>query len=166
MNPFRWLVRLLPVDTREAHGAEMAQVLQDSLSEVPRSRGARLRFWVIALADMLRVAPAQHLEVLMRDIRYAIHTFWRTPGFTAAAILTIALGIGATTAVFAVVNAVLLRPLPYADPANVMLLWATMPDGSRTWLAPPEIDDLRGGAPALESVAGLTDMRFGLTAAE
>ena len=158
-----WLLRLLPLETREAHGAEMAQVLRDSLSEVPRDPGARLRFWVAALTDILRVAPAQHLEILMRDIRYAIRTFLRAPAFSAAAILTMALGIGATTGVFAVVSAVLLRPLPYADPSKVMLLWATMPDGSRTWLAPPEIEDLRVGTPALESVAGLTDMRFGLT---
>src|SRR5687767_12259266 len=103
------------------------------------------------------------MEPLMRDVRYAIRTFLRAPGFFAAAIFTMALGIGATTAVFAVVNAVLLRPLPYKDPSRVMLLWAVMPDGSRTWLAPPEIDDIRAGVPALEAVAGLTDLRFGLT---
>ena len=159
----RWLLKLLPLEMRETHGVEMEQVMRDSLSELPAKRTARVHFWLAALVDILRVAPGQHLEVLMRDVRYAIRTFLRTPGFTAAAILTMALGIGATTGVFAVVNAVLLRPLPYVDPSNVLLLWATMPDGSRTWLAPPEIEDLRAGTPALESVAGLTDMRFGLT---
>ena len=165
MRGFRWLLKLLPLDTREAHGVEMEQVLRDSLAEVPPRRGARLRFWMGALLDILRVAPSQHLEVLMRDVRYAIRTFLRAPAFSAAAILTMALGIGATTAVFAVVNAVLLRPLPYNDPSRVMLLWATMPDGSRTWLAPPEVDDLRQRVPALSAVAGLTDMRLGLTGA-
>ena len=162
---FRWLLRLLPRETREAHGTEMSQVLGDSLADVPRNPVARLRFWVSAVADILRVAPAAHLEILMRDIRYAIRTFLRAPGFSAAAILTMALGIGATTAVFAVVDAVLLRPLPYRDPSRVMLLWATQPDGTRTWLAPPELDDIRQRVPALSAVAGLTDMRFGLTGA-
>ena len=159
----RWLLRLLPFETREAHGREMEQVLRASLSDVPPRSGARLRFWTYSFLDILRVAPGQHLEAIMRDVRYAIRTFLRTPAFSLAAILTMAIGIGATTGVFAVVNAVLLRPLPYDDPAKVMLLWTKMPDGSRTWLSPPELDDIRQSVPALSSVAGLTDMKLGLT---
>lgn len=159
----RWLLRLLPLETREAHGNEMEQVLRTSLSEVSPQPTARLRFWTNALIDVLRVAPGQHLEAIMRDARYALRTFVRSPSFSVAAILTMAMGIGATTGVFAVVNAVLLRPLPYEDPAKVMLLWARMPDGSRTWLSPPEVEDIRQSTPALVAVAGLTDMRLGLT---
>ena len=88
----------------------------------------------------------------MRDVRYALRSFLRSPSFSLAAILTMAIGIGATTGVFAVVNAVLLRPLPYDDPTKVMLLWARMPDGSRTWLSPPEADDIRQAVPALVSI--------------
>ena len=159
----RWLLRLLPLETREAHGQEMEQVLRSSLSEVTPQPTARLRFWATALIDILRVAPGQHREAIMRDARYALRTFLRSPSFSFAAILTMAIGIGTTTGVFAVVNAVLLRPLPYDDPAKVMLLWARMPDGSRTWLSPPEADDIRQSVPALVSVAGLTDMKLGLT---
>ena len=161
----RWLLRLLPLDTREAHGREMEQVLRDSLADVPRRRGAHARFWLGALLDILRVAPAQHLEVLMRDVRYALRTFMRSPAFSIAAIVTMAIGIGATTAVFAVVDAVLLRPLPYRDPSKVMLLWTRMPDGTRTWLSPPELDDIRASVPALDAVAGLTDLKLSLTGA-
>ena len=161
----RWLLRLLPLDTREVHGRELEQVLRDSLADVPRRRGARVRFWITALVDILRVAPGQHLEVVMRDIRYALRTFVRSPAFSIAAILTMAIGIGATTAVFAVVDAVLLRPLPYRDPSKVMLLWARMPDGSRTWISPPELDDIRQSVPALDVVAGLTDLKLSLTGA-
>jgi putative ABC transport system permease protein len=159
----RWLLRLLPLETREAHGQEMEQVLRSSLSEVTPQPTARLRFWATTVIDILRVAPGQHREALMRDARYALRTFLRSPSFSFAAILTMAIGIGATTGVFAVVNAVLLRPLPYDDPAKVMLLWARMPDGSRTWLSPAEADDIRQSVPALVSVAGLTDMKLGLT---
>ena len=72
----------------------------------------RLRFWLAATLDILRSAPRQHLEALSRDVRYAVRSFGRTPSPSSAAILTMAIGIGSTTAVFAVVNAVLLPPRP------------------------------------------------------
>lgn len=159
----RWLMRLLPVDVREDHGREIAQVLDSQYRELRPRRLARLRFWTSAVVDILAVAPAQHLEILGRDVRYALAGLRRSPGFAAAAVATIALGLGLVTAIFTVVNAVLLRPLPYADPERVALIWAVTPDGTRTWFSAPEVHDLAERSTALEGIAGLTDLRMAFT---
>ena len=86
------------------------------------------------------------MENLIRDIRYGVRVLGNKPGFAVVAILTLALGIGANTAIFSVVNGVLLRPLPYADPDALVMVWHdfTRIDGPiDEWASPDNFFDWR-----------------------
>jgi len=78
-----------------------------------------------------------------QDLRHALRTFWKQPGFSLVAALTLALGVGANTAIFSVVNAVLLSPLPYADPDRAVMVWSRWKDWDKTWVSPAEFLDYR-----------------------
>src|SRR5690349_10355160 len=94
------------------------------------------------------------MDSLVQDFGYAWRAVRRSPAFTAACVLTLALGIGAATAVFSVANAVLLRPLPYDEPQEVVTVWASwdnFPD--KTWLSVPEYQLFHQEARALADLA-------------
>ncbi len=97
------------------------------------------------------------IETTVRDIRYAWRSLWRTPGFAGLVILTLGLGIGATTAIFTVVNALLLQPLPYREPDRLVFVWQDLTDAGypRAPLSAPELLDLRHRASLFEGFGGI-----------
>ncbi len=94
---------------------------------------------------------------IVSDLRFALRQLRRSPGFTAAALSCLTLGVGATTAIFSVVNAVVLRPLPYADPGRLLRVYSefpTFPNGGlrKFWISPPEFRDLRADNRVFETL--------------
>jgi len=93
---------------------------------------------------------------LIADFRYALRTLRRSPGYAAAALLTLAVGIGANTAIFTVVRAVLLSPLPYREPGRIAWVWATRVDRDRAFFSIPNYLDTRAAASSFEQLAAFS----------
>jgi putative ABC transport system permease protein len=97
-----------------------------------------------------------------QDATYAIRGLRRAPGFAAVAVLTLALGIGANTAIFSVINTALLRPLPYADDSRLVFIW-NMRNGIPEPLGPGRMMDIRSQATSFSGFAGISHISFTLT---
>lgn len=101
--------------------------------------------------------------MLIQDIRYALRSLLRAPGFTLVALITLALGIGGTTAIFSIVDGVVLRPLPYHDPGRIVRLVRTNAQGDDASFTAPDYLDLKKGATYLSAVAGYRSEIIDLT---
>src|SRR6266567_1743573 len=93
------------------------------------------------------------MSTLLQDLRYGFRMLGRNPGFTAVAVLTLALGIGATSAIFSEVYGVLLRPLPYPQPDQILDLSEVNDKGGRMSFADPNFEDVRSQNHTLQGVA-------------
>ncbi len=103
------------------------------------------------------------LESTWQDLRYGARTLFRSPGFAVIAILTLALGIGANAAIFSVLNAVLLRPLPWPEPDRAVMIWSKWTAFDKTWVAEGEVVDYRRRSQTLQEVATWSEGQVNLT---
>ena len=142
---YRALLRLLPAEFRADFGAEMTFVVEEQQRDAPPGRARRLRFWMGAVADLLRAAPREHAGLLRRDVAHAFRQLVARPAFTASAIVVLALGLGAATAVYTLVDALVLRPLPVRQPER--LVWLSEPGFSY-----PIFSELRARLATLEGL--------------
>ena len=105
------------------------------------------------------------MTALLRNLRYALRSLRRAPGFTLAAVTTLALGIGANTAIFSAVNGVLLNPLPYPESDRLVVVWGHHTNIGRETASLPDFLDWRSQAGSFEALAATANTRFNVTGA-
>jgi predicted permease len=185
---YRFLLRLfLPRALRDEAESELVEIFRDAHAR-RRERGtSAVTFWVRTIADAVvtgvmerigsdsrtrRAAPDRNrdqggvgMEHLLKDLRFAVRQLFRRPGFTAVLVLTLALGIGANTAVFSVVNAVLLRPLPYPDQGDLAVVFDQFPGLNLTEFpaSGPEYIEYREQNRSFEQLAAYTTAGTAIT---
>ena len=140
MRFYRWLLRLYPEGFRAEYGEELCRVFAERAA-LASGPAAPLRNALAALVDVLPNAIAIHAEILRQDVRFAARALRRTPGFALTAILVVALGVGANTAVFSLADFVLVRPLPFAEPSRLVKIWEATPGYRGNECSPANLRD-------------------------
>ena len=158
---YRWALVVYPAVFRRQYGPDMVEMFRDARRARVRTGSSALGLWaktmrdLVANAAMMRLASwrkpltptntvlatlsttgfhstrSRLMGSLIQDGRFALRTLWKNRGFTAVAVATIALGIGANSAIFTVVNAVLLRPLAYPAPERLVVMWTQLPQDNQ-----------------------------------
>ncbi len=103
------------------------------------------------------------MNTLWQDLRYGVRMLLKNPGFTLIAVLTLALGIGANTAIFSVINTILLRPLPYAAPEQLVMVWESFPGSRENPSMPSNFADWRAQNQVFTDMAAWVEQTFNLS---
>ncbi len=186
----RALLPLYPAGFRQVHGDEVVRVQLLQRRDARYRDGVRgtVRYWKEVLGDTVTVAASlrwqalagrrgaasrdtggrttmggmERMTQMMRDMRHAVRGLGRNPGYALVFVLTLGLGIGANTAMFSAVNAVLLKPLPHEDGDRLVYLRHAAPLAGldNVLFSVPEIEDLRSGVSSLAAVAEFSSMNF------
>jgi predicted permease len=145
---------------------ETEQNVARGMAPAEARRAAQMSFGNFdSIRDMVyAVRGGGLMETFLQDVRYGVRVLAKHKGYTAVAVLTLALGIGANTAIFSVVNDLLLRPLPYNDAERVVMLWEVTPSGRHmNTTSRANFRAWRQQSTSFESMSGFTDQRLNLT---
>ena len=138
-------------------GLTSSAARQRALEEFGDVAAAKRACREIGERQVRRHAWAEWVSEVVRDVQLAFRMLRKNPGFTAVVVLTLAMGIGATTSIFSVINAVLLRPLPYGQPESLIRLWETTPTGNqRNVVSPGNYVDWRARAKSFETIGAIS----------
>lgn len=143
----------LAADDLVAAGWPEDQALAEARRRIGDETGVRRRSEHEARRGDARMRRLHAWEGMMQDVRYAVRSLTKARGFTAVALITLALGIGANTAVFTVVEGVLVRPLPYPASERLVRIWEEGQSGGRMSFSAPSFADVRANAGTLDGVA-------------
>ena len=161
---FQMILRLLPFDFRANYEREMAGVFEEQHREVKERGGVMgfFRLWAEAIAGIFRTAPREHWDIFRQDCAYAFRMMRANKGYASIAVLTLALGIGANTAIFSVVHSVLLSPLPYKQGQQLIFVreQATKLGVDDNGWSAPSIMDFRAQNQTLSSLVEYHAMSF------
>jgi putative ABC transport system permease protein len=150
MRFYRLLLRLYPAWFRVDYEEEMCGVFAGR-----RAQDGSLAAWIAAFQDLMIAVPQVHLDALRQDLRWTARVLRQSPGFTATAVLVTALGIGASTASFTLLDYVLVRPLPFSDPGSLVQVneLVSRPAGpARNLTSPPNFVDWVASTTSFASV--------------
>jgi putative ABC transport system permease protein len=170
-------LRAYPKQFRDRHGEDLLATCREVYGPGFSARAAADLFWN-GLCERVGRAPASfeewveqpHLErrgsrmlaSVLRDVRAGMRSLKASRGFTFAIVLTLALGIGATTAIFSVVDATLLKPLPYAHGERLLRITQPAADAENVGFSPPEVEELRAQNHSLDALVEYHGMQFTL----
>jgi len=145
-----------------ASGLSSDEALAEALRRFGDVNDLRQYCLPIEVARMRRIALREKLHSIVQDLRFALRQCRRAPGFTSLAVLTTAIGIGATTTIFSVVNAVVLRPLPIVDADRVVRIYETNPLNNAWTMSEPNFLDYRARTRSFTAVTALNGLSVNL----